>query len=155
MAAPYREQYDRMKRWYDRFAALDQGRPHNVPSDNYLDEIYAFFMNCYHLKDWIKHDATVTVATKQVVEAHINSSRALKLCADICNSLKHLHLTSSRSGENPAFGRKQFGLALGTGPTTINLKYEIDTTGGAIDAFQLATDCIEAWNTFFSANRLT
>ena len=154
MPALYREQYDRMKRWYDRFAALDQGRSHDVPSDNYLDEIYAFFMNCYHLKDWIKNDTAVAVAIQQAVEPHINSSRQLKLCADICNSLKHLRLTSSRSGENPAFGRKQFGLALGTGPTAINLKYEIDTTGGAIDAFQLATECLDAWDTFLSANGL-
>ena len=45
MAATYREQYDRMKRWYHRFVALDQGRSHDVPSDNYLDEIYPFLMN--------------------------------------------------------------------------------------------------------------
>jgi hypothetical protein len=154
MAALYREQYDRMKRWYDRFVALDQGRSHDVPSDNYLDEIYAFFMNCYHLKDWIKHDGTVAPTVQQAVEPHINSSRPLKLCADICNSLKHLSLTSSRSGENPAFGKKQFGLALGTGPTTINLKYEIDTATGPIDAFQLATECVDAWDTFLAANGL-
>src|SRR3990170_1608469 len=108
MTAPYREQYDRMKRWYGRFVALDQGRPHDVPSDNYLDEIYAFFMNCYHLKDWIKDDGTVPPAAQQAVEPYINSSRPLKLCADICNSLKHLRLISNRSGESPAFGKKHF-----------------------------------------------
>ena len=154
MAATYREQYDRMKRWYDRFVTLDRGRPHDVPSDNYLDEIYAFFMNCYHLKDWIKNDATVATTAQQAVEAHIDSSRPLKLCADICNSLKHLRLTSSRSGESPAFGKKQFGLAFGTAPTSINLKYEVNTTTGPIDAFQLATDCIDAWDAFLTANGL-
>jgi hypothetical protein len=154
MAATYREQYDRMKRWYDRFVTLDQGRPHDVPSDNYLDEIYAFFMNCYHLKDWIKNDGTVATTVQQAVEAHINSSRPLKLCADICNSLKHLRLTSSRSGESPAFGKKRFGLAFGTAPTSINLKYEVNTTTGPIDAFQLATDCIDAWDAFLTANGL-
>ena len=41
MAALHHEQYERMKRWYDRFAALDQERSRDVPSDNYLDEIYA------------------------------------------------------------------------------------------------------------------
>jgi hypothetical protein len=56
MAASYREQYERVKRWYGKFIALDQGRAHDVPSENYLDEIYAFFMNCYHFKDWIKND---------------------------------------------------------------------------------------------------
>ncbi|MDP2949924.1 MAG: hypothetical protein Q8P22_10350 [Chloroflexota bacterium] len=155
MTALYREQYDRMKRWYDRFVALDQGRPHDVPSDNYLDEIYAFFMNCYHLKDWIKHDGTVVPTAQRAVEPYINSSRPLKLCADICNSLKHLCLTSSRSGESPAFGKKHFGLAVGTAPTTINLKYKVNTTAGPIDAFQLATECRDAWDTFLTTNGLT
>lgn len=154
MAAVYREQYDRMRRWYDRFVALEQGRPHEVPSDNYLDEIYAFFMNCYHLKDWIRNDNTVAAPVQQSIEAHINSNRALRLCADICNSLKHLRLTSSRSGENPVFGRKQFGLALGQGPPTISLKYEVDTTTGPIDAFSLATECVDAWDSFLMANSM-
>jgi hypothetical protein len=154
MAAMCGEQYDRMKRGYDRFAALDHGRPHDIPSDNYLDEIYAFFMNCYHLKDWIKHDSAIPSAVQRAVEPHINSSRPLKLCADICNSLKHLKLTSSRSGEHPAFGKKQFGLDLGTRPTAINIKYEIDTTSGTMGAFTLATECVDAWDTVLAVNGL-
>jgi hypothetical protein len=154
-ATAYREQYDRLKRWYDRFIAINEGRLHDTPSDNYLDEIYAFFLNCYHLKDWIRNDSTVPTDIQQLVEPYINSNRSLKLCADICNSLKHLRLTSSRSGENPTFGKKQFALNLGAGlPTTISLKYEVDTNNGPIDAFSLATDCITAWNTFLQANRL-
>jgi hypothetical protein len=154
MAATYIEQYNRMKRWYDRFVALNHGRPHNVSSDNYLDEIYAFFLNCYHLKDWIRNDGMVDTVVQQSVEPHMNSSRPLKLCADICNSLKHLRLDSSRSGESPAFGKKQFGLALGPASTTIKLKYEVNTTTGPVDAFQLATECVDAWDAFLTANKL-
>ncbi len=152
MAAAYREQYERMKRWYDRFMELDRGRLHEAPSDNYLDDIYAFFMNCYHFKDWIKNDSTVAVSIQQQVEAHIKSNRSLKLCADICNSLKHLHLKRRRSNENPMFGRKKFRLVLGQEPPTISLKYEVDTTTGPIDAFSLATECIDAWDSFLAAN---
>src|SRR5947207_1069449 len=104
----YREQCDRMQRWHGRFAAINQGRVHDVSSAHYLDDIYAFFLNCYYLKDWIKQDPTVAAATRQEVEAFIDSSRPLRLCADICNALKHLHLTGSRSGESPSFGSKHF-----------------------------------------------
>lgn len=152
----YIEQYERTKRWYERFRALNSGRPHEVPSDNYVDEIYAFFMNCYHIKDWIKADLSVSAAIRETVEGHINSSQPLRLCADVCNSLKHFRLTRPRSDENPAFGRKRFALSLGVGqPTTIGLKYEVTTNTGPVDAFQLATDCIAAWDAFFSANGLT
>ncbi len=151
----YHTQYNRMKRWYERFVAIDQGRLHDTSSDNYLDEIYAFFMNCYHLKDWIKNDNTVATHVQDSVETYINSNRSLRLCADICNSLKHLQLISSRSGENPTFGKKQFALNLGSGlPTTISLKYELDTTNGSEDAFDLATECIAAWDTFIENNGL-
>jgi hypothetical protein len=151
----YRAQYDRMRRWYERFVALDQGRIHDMPSEYYLDEIYAFFMNCYHLKDWLRNDSSVATHVQQSVETHVNSNRSLRLCADICNSLKHLQLTSSRSGENPDFGKKQFSVSLGPGlPTTISLKYEVDTSSGPIDAFDLATECIGAWETFLTLNGL-
>ena len=148
---PYREQYDRMRRWYERFAAIDQGRAHDVASDNYVDEIYAFFLNCWHLKDWIKQDITVDAVKRERIEPFINSNRSLRLCADICNALKHLTLTSSRSGENPAFGKKQFALTLGSGlPTTISLKYEVSTDTGPMDAFVIATACMKAWDDFMT-----
>src|SRR5439155_17755263 len=119
----YREQYNRMKRWYERFGTLDQGRTHGVDSENYLDEIYAFFQNCYHLKDWIKNDMAVAPAIQQSVEGYINGSRPLRLAADICNSLKHLQ-NRGRSGEDPKFGRKHFSLGLGLGDPVISLKFE-------------------------------
>ena len=149
--AKWREQYDRTERWYDRFRTIDSGRAHNVSSDNYVDEIYAFFLNCYHLKDWIKNDASVPAAVRDAVERFINSEQSLRLCADVCNGLKHLELDPKRvrSHENPKFGKKHFNVGLGTGvPTTISLKYEITTDTGRIDAFQLATEALESWKKF-------
>jgi hypothetical protein len=151
----YREQYDRMARWYNRFAATDQGRTHDGASDSYVDEIYAFFLNCYHLKDWIKEDPSVPGIARQAVEGHVNASRPLRLCADICNSLKHLERTSNRSKESPSFGKKDFALSFGPGqPTIISLKYEVETTAGPVDAFQLATDCVTAWDVFLTTHAL-
>ena len=156
IGTPYQEQYDRTKRWYDRFATVNNGRRHDVSSDNYLDEIYAFFHNCYHLKDWIRNDSSVSSSVRGAVEDYINSDRALSLCADICNSLKHLRLTSHRSGENPTFGKKHFALTLGPGlPTTISLKWEVVTNSGPMDAFDLATECLAAWASFFKHHGLS
>src|ERR1700730_1449742 len=146
----YIEQYDRMKRWYGKFAELDQGRLHDVQSEYYVDDIYAFFQNAYHLKDWLKKDVAVSVPVQKAVEPYISSDRSLKLCADICNNLKHLVRTKPpRSRENPQFGKKQFNVTVTPGsPTTISLKYEINTNSGPVDAFKLATDCVNAWDNF-------
>jgi hypothetical protein len=145
----YIEQYDRMKRWYGKFAELEQGRLHDVQSENYVDDIYAFFQNACHLKDWLINDVALSVPVRQAVEPYINSDRSLRLCADICNALKHLVLKSHRSGENPQFGKKQYNLNITPGgPTTISLEYEINTNSGPVDAFKLATDCVNAWDNF-------
>jgi hypothetical protein len=154
MGIGYSVQYDRMQRWHNRFGKLDRGRPHDMPSEDYLDEIYAFFQNCYHLKDWIKNDGTVTQNVRDAVETYINSNRSLRLCADICNALKHLSLRNSRSGEEPEFGTKRFKLNLGRGQPTISLKCEVETTAGKVDAYQLASDCMDAWKTFLLSNGL-
>lgn len=151
MAERYAEQYARMMRWYRRFEALNRGRVHDSPSDNYVDEIYAFFMNCYHLKDWIE---TSTPVQEKVVEEYINNTKSLRLCADICNSLKHLRLTRNRSREKPEFGAKKIALNLGQGAPTISFNYEVKTVSGTIDAFQLATDCVKAWDAFFLTHGL-
>jgi len=106
-------------------------------------------MNCYHLKDWIKNDpAAGSLANR--VEGYINNNPEFLLCADICNGLKHLQLNRERSGESPEFGKKKAKLKVGIGPPTIALKYEINTNSGIVDAFILATKCMELWKNFIN-----
>jgi hypothetical protein len=136
-----------VKRWYERFASINQGIIHTCSSDCYQDEVYAFFLNCYHLKDWIKNDANAGAAANDV-ERFVDTNDDLKLCADICNGLKHLRLTSPRSGRDPRFGKRKFDVTIGGHETTISIKYTIDTSSGPIDAFGLATRCFQAWKDF-------
>jgi hypothetical protein len=58
----------------------------------YEDDLWSFFQNCWHLKDWIKNDDTLDakIRTKIVDEAH--ASPALMVCADLANASKHLKL---------------------------------------------------------------
>ena len=45
-------QWKRVGRWFERFSNTARGRDHDRESDAYQDEAYAFFLNCFHLKDW-------------------------------------------------------------------------------------------------------
>jgi hypothetical protein len=156
MADKYLEQYERMRRSYDRFRGFKPGigpvLADKISSD-YEDDIYAFFMHCYHLKDWIKNDGSVKTIMPNIasdVEQFINESEALSLCADLCNSSKHLELKRSRSGEGPAFGRKLYHhrLSIGSG-SSIRLSWLIERYNKPpIDAFELATECIAEWDKF-------
>jgi hypothetical protein len=152
----YREQFERMNRWYDRFAAINEGRVHGMSSENYVDEIYSFFQNCYHLKDWIKNDSGMTTqAPKDRVEGYITSNRFLSLSADLCNSTKHLiRNRSNRSKEEPTFGQKNFALDVGGDLPKISLKLQVDAEGGRIDAFELARECVAAWEAFLKSENL-
>jgi len=145
----WREQYDRTVRWFDRFTELSVGRHHVTGSDNYVDDVYAFFQNCYHLKDWIKNDPALPATIRGEVEAYISQSRPLSLCADLCNALKHLRLSSNRSRESPSFGNKHYALQLGgEGPPIISLRYEVATATGTEDAYDLAKKCVDAWTDY-------
>ncbi len=140
----YPEQLARVKRWYARFEEIAKGRLHDQDSEHYRDVTYAFFMNCYHLKDWIKNDCTAGTRA-QTVESFIDGSSEMSLCADICNAHKHLVLTSSRSGQNPQRGPTRYEVGLDSAPATIAVQYTIDTASGPVDAFSLATKCVAAW----------
>ena len=153
MTDKYLEQYERMQRSYDRFREINSRLADKVSSD-YEDDVYAFFMHCYHLKDWIKNDASVKSRMPNLgtdVEQFINESEALSLCADLCNSLKRLELDRSHSSEPPrVFGRKRYHYQLNIGSrSSIKLQWVVQRTSKPpIDAFELATECAAEWDKF-------
>jgi len=149
----FEEQFERVKRWYVGFEKIDQGKAHHAHSDYYQDDVYAFFLNCYHLKDWIKNDHTVPGPVRGKVEDFINKSDCLKICADICNALKHLELKRPpRGGKTPDWIGRKFQLLLGGGQPTLGVKYSLMTGKGPKDAFELAEECVREWEQFIKAN---
>ena len=152
MTDKYLEQYERMQRSYDRFLEIKPGLTDKISSD-YEDNVYAFFLHCYHLKDWVKNDTSVKSRMPNIgtdVERFINESEALGLCTDLCNSLKRLELKRSSGGERPTFGLRQYHHRLGLGSGgSIRSEWLVERNNKPpIDAFELATDCIAEWDKF-------
>jgi hypothetical protein len=152
MANRYREQYERMQRSYDRFCEIKSGLADKVSAD-YEDDVYAFFMHCYHLKDWIKNDSDVKVRMPNIdtdVEQFINESEALSLCAALCSSLKRLELNRSQSSEPRVFGRKRYHYQLNiASKSSIRLEWLVERNKKPpIDALELATESIAEWDKF-------
>ena len=84
---PWLDQWHRVRRWLDRFTETNSGRSHTKDSDNYQDEVYAFFQNCYHLKDWLINDP-VTSALVSDVETMISIRQTfdyVPICATVRN----------------------------------------------------------------------
>ncbi|MDD5155159.1 MAG: hypothetical protein PHF11_01575 [Candidatus Omnitrophica bacterium] len=149
------EQYDRMIRWYERIKNINHGILHNRDSRFYEDEVHAFFINCYHLKDWILHDKTLKIIEKdKKLKDFINNSSPLKICHDICNGLKHLELDKPKIDKNTQFKSRHYSLELGGEKLILSAKYSIQCGGKTFDAFSLATSCIEAWKDFIKNNKI-
>lgn len=157
MAAKYIEQLERTKRYLKRFSDITNGIPYTQTSRGYEDDVYAFFQNCYHLKEWIKNDP---YCSKWNVEKFIKSNKDLQICADLCNGLKHLHLTKPpRSTENPKFsgGYTHLDIRHNHSEETsevvrIAMSFTITTTSGDIDAFDLGRKCVSAWENYIANN---
>lgn len=121
--------------------------------DQVEHELYSFFEICYHLKDWIKNDPECT--TFSPVEDYVNTSPPLRICADICNRLKHRTLNTRRSKESIGLFQieRTFRFTKNPNDDRVSIKNAlIKTERGTECCFELANDCIEAWTTYLNQN---
>lgn len=149
----WQQQYNRVKRWYERLKLVNESKKHDLPTDYYLDEVYAFFINCYHLKDWIKNDENSKVSSEEI-EDFVKNSEPLKICGDICNGSKHLSINRPRNNSNTRIGSRHFALTLGGSSPTIYIKYDIVSGNKTYDAFTLAIECLNEWKQFLLSKKL-
>ncbi|RTZ13590.1 hypothetical protein EJ063_19455 [Vibrio aquaticus] len=119
-------------------------------------ELYTFFEVCYHLKDWIKADERYSNMSN--VEKYIDNTPALRICADLCNRLKHRRLERKiRSEQTP--GVFQIHKTISVGPKGYDAKSAIDsavviTERGNECCFELALECVESWKNFLNENNI-
>ena len=152
MADRYAEQYERMHRSYDRFREIKTRLADKVSADH-EDDVYAFFMHCYHLKDWVKNDTSVKTRMPNIgadVEQFITESEALSLCAALCRSFKRLELNRSQSSAPRVFGRTRYHYQLNIGSrSSMRLEWLVERNNKSpMDALELATECIAEWDKF-------
>jgi hypothetical protein len=74
----YRDQLDRMRRFLARI--LDRERVPDIAA--YQDDVWSFFQNCWHLKDWVKHDPLLDDATKDRIKIAAEFSTRLAIAHD-------------------------------------------------------------------------
>jgi hypothetical protein len=158
--ASHTEQLHRVRRHFKRLERINNGGEFDRPVEDLLDDFHGFFQNCYHFKDWLKNDPAFTKHTGPQIENHITNTPELAICADICNSTKHLTLTSApRSGALPTMSKKQItiditdtfsvsGEPVNEVPQKISMKVEIDHNGATLDAFDVAQKSLRAWESF-------
>lgn len=135
----YRDQLARVERFLTRLSRFDR------PQEDYEDDLWAFFQNCWHLKDWIKNDPSVPQTVRDSIESEVAKWESLKACADLANRTKHLQLRAERLGAHlvPLEPSWRF-----TESWAIEQRFAYDvrlTDGRTDDAVMLAKKAVHNW----------
>lgn len=150
----WQDQWYRVERYYKRFKAANDGfEGHGEPSDYYFDDMLAFFQNCFHLRDWLKTDGFFKpTKIAQSPFDYVESNSSLAICKDLANATKHMNLDPGRkssTGHEPKTAGRSMAVIVGS-PTIVRLQANIEHNGQLIDAFELATKCMKAWEDYLS-----
>jgi hypothetical protein len=143
----YRHQLDRARRFLDRVEG-----PHAGDVD-FQDMIWAFFQNCWHIKDWVRNDPLASPSQKQSVRDKVHASTKLLICRDLCNGTKHLGF-----GRSPSAGagarHHHVDTRIAPGNASILDCIVDDGQGNLISGKQLARECLAEWERILQSEQL-
>ena len=135
------KQWERVNRALKR---IENNR--NRKMEEYEDDVWFFFQNCWHLKDWIKNDAAIDQQHQQSVEADVHDIKELVICADLANRSKHLKLTSKRVDADVTSRNTTIHTSpLGEGYGEYNFIITCDDRK-ELDAIEIARASVEKWS---------
>jgi hypothetical protein len=156
----YQDQLQRARRFLHRVENSRVNQILELPPEKqteYEDMLYAFFQNCWHIKDWIKNDASSPRLLAESVSDTRTLPRSLLLCADIANASKHL-----RRNTRPHVGgniRPEIKVELTesfvTGESSGRVLYEYrveDNAGSSEDALAVARQAMQDWEALITGN---
>jgi hypothetical protein len=143
---PYLEQFERAKRW--QAALTDADASSDISRE--VDIIYAFFMNCYHLRDWLEKSEAIE---KAKVDDFFKQNKEMRICRDLCNSSKHLVLSEPSFGKDPDLLGDEVTLFMEYNPINEH-DFGIVVDYEKFKVLDLARRCIDLWTAFLDENKL-
>lgn len=156
---PYLEQFERVKRWHETLNKIKVSNSPEKETDYQVDCIYAFYMNCYHLKDWlINSDAITNKEANDFIEKNLE----LKICRDLTNGAKHLKLNNPSLKERGFLGHDvtlqreydYFQKILKYDNPIQNINYVILVGSEKYNVFELADKCMRLWEELLTEKSL-
>lgn len=143
--ATWIDQWERVKRlgsWIDEIYS-----PSNtLDQDRASDVVYSFFINCYHLKDWIsKYDRNLSPGVERLFSED-GGEIHMQLCADITNRAKHFELDNRRRTDQDAqVTAKSVNVNQGAG---VAYRFKL----GEYDAKESKNICLCEWDKYIQSN---
>lgn len=155
MEIRWRDQYERMKRFRARASEPMSGSDREGYNQRVVDDLAAFFVFCYHLKDWLKKDSVHPLPSHEV-ENFVSQSESLSLCGDLANASKHAVLRGGSVRADPNPNVQGGSVSSDFGPLRfVGSWFEVVTSKGQeYDALNLANQCLYEWDEFLKKKGL-
>ena len=116
----------------------------------YGGDLWSFFQNGWHLKDWMKNDPRVPARVRESSETVVADSPPLIICAGLAIATKHLRLRNPRVGAK----HSRWNLLITPGESS-KVEYLIDIgSGDQQDGLELARECLLEWERILTAKGL-
>jgi hypothetical protein len=155
----WRGQLAKTKRWYERILHIGQQqctKDDVFETDRDFDYIFAFFLNCYRLRDWLHCSDEVSEESKRNLKELFDNSVELQICRDICNGSKHCNLNKKKVSIDAEFSLIREYVpseCLGKRPR-LNEDWIVVAGQHKYDLFELADKCWQTWQEFLSKQGL-
>jgi len=151
---PYEQQLARVERFLARISTPTTNR------DDYEDFLWAFFQNCWHLRDWIWYDSSIPQETRDAVSAEVEKSEVLLTCQCVANRSKHYELNRPPPRNARMLGGisvriKECSTNEDPDSATISLDYVLEREKGASrHASTVAKAAVRKWKRILARNGL-
>jgi hypothetical protein len=143
---PHLEQYNRIKRWQEALRGVRSAGS----IERELDIVYAYFMNCYHLRDWLVESRVID---KKTVDDFFENEFEMRICRDLCNASKHLVLHSASFKGDPNIPGDMVTMFREYHPSE-GYELGILVGGHKFHISELASRCVQLWTEFLGKNDL-
>jgi len=142
----WKEQLARLRRWYERTTPISRDRA--SISEEEVDLLFAFFLNCWHLYDWLKNSNALPTL---LLDEFFRNDETMRICYDICIGAKHLRIDRPKAGLSALVrGVEYMGEKIGEVPTQLFL-----FKGGTQSLTILADVCMSKIEGFLRDNNLS
>ena len=112
-----------------------------------------FCQDCWHLRDWLRHDLNVPRQAATAVVRYAEQQPGLQTARDVANTHKHY-------GRNPRYREARIGQMASRadqGLVKVTIRIDWRDPGGATgskDALDMARTAVAEWRAFFNAHAL-
>jgi len=152
MMSDFVEQYTRVLRHYIQLKSVYNPELKAWSTAERTDCVVNFFINCFHLKDWILNDKKFKKKFNVDVEKYIKN-KYFNICRYFCHGSKHLTLIRRYRSNTTKINSISTQVKIQSDKITSGSQYTVNYRGKRYDVLEVGTICINRWRDYLRDTR--